>query len=609
MPPGLASVLIVLGVAIVLFALDRPRMDAVALLVVCALPLTGVIEMNEALLGFSDPNIVLIAALFVIGEGLVRTGVARSVGDWLVARTGSSPTRLIVLLMTVVCVLGATMSSTAVTAIFIPVVLRICRRTGTSPGQLMMPLSAAGLISGMMTLIATAPNLVVHSELVRRGHPGFHFFAFTPFGVPILALCIGYMLFARRWLPATNHLPGTGLTGRPTLSEWVVRYKLADREQRLRVAPGSALVGRTLETLGLRGSSGANLIAIQRDRTLLQPTAKTVLRAGDVLFVDLFGSQADVEAMRQQYALTPLPITGAHFTDHAQEIGMAEMIVPADSELIGKTIVEAGIRTRFGFSVIGLRRGVEAIEENLMDEKLRIGDTLLVIGPWKALRNVSVSAGGPRDLLALSLPAEFDDVLPADGKAPHALAVLLLVVTGMVLGLAPNVQIVLLGCLLMGLLGCIDLESAYRAISWKTIVLIVGMLPFSIALERTGGVDLASQALMSLTSGMGPRAVLAALFALTALLSLFISNTATAVLVAPVALSVAEHLGVSPYPFAMTVALAASAAFMTPISSPVNTLVVTPGGYRFGDFVRVGVPFTCVVLIVTIVLVPWLLPF
>lgn len=286
---------------------------------------------------------------------------------------------------------------------------------------------------------------------------------------------------------------------------------------------------------------------------------------------------------------------------------MAEMIVPADSALIGKTIVDAEIRTRFGFSVIGLRRGIEAIEEGLMEEKLRIGDTLLVIGPWKAIRNVS--AAGPRDLLALSLPAEFDDVLPADGKAPHALGVLLLVVAGMVLGVAPNVQIVLFGCLLMGLLGCIDLESAYRSISWKTIVLIVGMLPFSLALERTGGVDLASQALMSFTAGVGPRGVLAALFLMTSLLSLFISNTATAVLVAPVALSVAEHLGVSPYPFAMTVALAASAAFMTPISSPVNTLVVTPGGYRFGDFVRVGVPFTCVVLIVTIVLVPWLLPF
>lgn len=607
MPPGLASVLIVLVTVIILFALDRPRMDVVGLLVICTLPLTGVIHMNEALLGFSDPNIVLIAALFVLGEGLVRTGVAQGIGDRLVATTGSSPIRLTVLLMTSVAALGATMSSTAVTAIFIPVVLRICRRTGNAPGQLMMPLSAAALTSGMMTLVATTPNLIVNSELVRRGHRGLAFFSFTPFGVPVLVLAIGYMLLARRWLPATNHHTAALPPGRPTLAEWVARYRLADREHRLRITPGSRLVGRTLDVVGLRGSSGASIVAIQRDRTVLQPTAKTLLQAGDVLFVDLFASAADLEAMQQQYALTALPLTGTHFTDHAQEIGMAEMIIPADSQLIGKTIVEAAVRTRFGFSVIGLRRGVEAIEQGVMEEKLRLGDTLLVIGPWKALRNVG--AGGSHDLVALSLPAEFDDVLPASGKAGRALGVLLLVIVLMALGAVPNVQAALFGCLLMGLLGCIDLESAYRAISWKTILLIVGMLPFSLALQRTGGVDLVSDALMNATSGLGPRAVLAMLFAVTALLGLFISNTATAVLVAPVALSVSEHLGVSPYPFAMTVALAASAAFMTPVSSPVNMLVVTPGGYRFVDFVRVGVPFTFVVMLVTVLLVPWLLPF
>jgi di/tricarboxylate transporter len=606
MTVALASVLLLLGMAIVMFAMDRPRMDAVALIVMCALPLTGVIEMSEALTGFSDSNIVLIAALFVIGEGLVRTGVARQLGDWLVATAGSSQTRLTSLLMAVVCGLGATMSSTAVTAIFIPVVLRICRTTGTAPSQLMMPLSAAALISGMTTLVATAPNLVVNSELVRRGEQGFHFFSFTPFGVPILGLCIGYMLLARRWLPDARDDLLAGRARRPTLTEWVERYKLAGREHRLRITTGSPLVGKRVEETSLRETSGANLVAIQRGRTLLQPGSKTELQAGDILLLDLFAREGDGESLQEKYTLEALPLTGAHFTDLTQEIGMAEVILPADSDLVGRTVVESGFRTRFDLSVIGLRRGVQSLEQGLKDEELHVGDTLLVIGPWKAIRNLQ--ALGSHELVPLNLPAEFEDIVPVPGKMVPALLTLLLVVGLMVTGIVPNVQAALIGCLLMGALGCVDFENAYRSIDWKTLVLIVGMLPFSIALQRTGGVDLASGALMTVTAGMGTHGVLAALFATTAVLGLFISNTATAVLMAPVALAVADHLEASPYPFAMIVALAASAAFMTPVSSPVNTLVVTPGGYRFGDFVRIGVPFTIVVMVVSVLMVPWLLP-
>ena len=230
---------------------------------------------------------------------------------------------------------------------------------------------------------------------------------------------------------------------------------------------------------------------------------------------------------------------------------------------------------------------------------------MLLTGPWKDIEKLKSDG---HDLAIIKLPAELDEVLPAPGKAPQALFCLALVVGLMVSGLIPNVQAALIGCLLMGALGCVNLVSAYRSIDWKTLVLIVGMLPFSIALQRTGGVDLAADGLRALTAGAGDRAVLATLFAITALLGMFISNTATAVLMAPVALAVAHELHVSPYPFAMIVALAASTAFMTPVSSPVNTLVVTPGNYTFGDFVRIGVPFSIIVLVVCVILVPWLLP-
>ncbi len=236
---------------------------------------------------------------------------------------------------------------------------------------------------------------------------------------------------------------------------------------------------------------------------------------------------------------------------------------------------------------------------------MQVGDTLLLFGFWEDLRRLR---DGQDDLVLLNLPTEFAEVLPAAGRAVEAVACLALTVGLMVSGVAANVHAALIGCLLMGLFRCVDLTSAHRAISWKTLVLIVGMLPFAIALQRTGGVDLASDALVAFAGQASPRTVLALLFVVTAALGLFISNTATAVLMAPVAIAVADDLGLSPYPFAMIAGLAAPAVFITPVSSPVNTLVVAPGGHGFRDFVKVGLPFTVVALIVCVALVPVVLP-
>ena len=330
------------------------------------------------------------------------------------------------------------------------------------------------------------------------------------------------------------------------------------------------------------------------------------MQAGDVLFIDVRAPDVQIEALQQQYGVEPLPLRdGGYMTGRSQEIGMVEVIVPAESELIGQTVLETRMRRQRGLTVIGLRRGRVVHGHGLLEEELAVGDTLLLVGFWKDIERLP-SEGG--DLVVLNTPVERDEVLPAPGRAPFALAILALVVGLMISGVVPNVHAALVGCLLMGLLGCIDINSAYHAISWKTLVLIVGMLPFSIALQRTGGVDLAADGLLHLFGEATPRLVLAALFLLTTLLGLFISNTATAVLMAPVALAVAADLGASPYPFAMIVALAASTAFITPVASPVNTLVVVPGNYHFGDFVRVGLPFSVLVLGVAVLLVPVLLP-
>lgn len=602
----LGLVLALLASAVAMFAIGRPRTDVVALLMMAALPFTGVISMQESLAGFADPNIVLIAMLFVIGEGLLRTGVAQRLGDLLVARAGGNEARLIVLLMVIVAGVGSVMSSTGVVAIFVPIVLRIARNTGVAAGRLMMPLSVAALISGMMTLVATAPNLVIHAELVRKGFDGFHFFSFTPFGVPVLLVAIAYMLGVRRWLGGSK-APAGPAGQRAGLGQWIDEYALAERGHRFRVLPGSAAAGHVFEALEAGAMPGVNLLAIERQRRfakdLLPPG--TPIETGDVLFLDVSRPSADLDGLSHRFALERLPLAGAYFSAHAQDIGMAEVLIPPGSGLIGKTVVEARLRANHDVSVIGLKHGRSAEHDDILDEPLKAGDTLLVVGIWNAIRRLR----SDMHLIIFNLPSEFDEVSPAASRAPFALLSLALVVVLMVGGWVPNVQAALIGCLLMGLFGCVDLRSAYRAIHWPSLVLIVGMLPFSLALQRTGGVDLAAQMLMGIVGDAGPRTVLAVIFAVTAVLGMFISNTATAVLMAPVALAIAKELQASPYPFAMTVALAASAAFVTPVSSPVNTLVVGPGDYSFMDFVRVGLPLVLLVLVVSVALVPWLLPF
>ena len=607
MNTDLLIVLALLLTCVTLFVVNKPRMDVVGLLVVVALPLLGILTIEETLAGFSDPSVVLIAALFVIGEGLVRTGIAYRLGDWLVKRAGSSETRLLVLLMAVVALLGSVMSSTGVVAIFIPVVLSIAARLNTPASRLMMPLAFAGLTSGMMTLVATPPNMVVHGELLRTGLDGFGFFAFTPIGLIVLGLGIAYMLFARRWLGRTDTSPQT--QRRHTLADLAKAYHLSQRERRLRVLPTSRLANQALNELELRQQYGINVIGVERRRnfrtTLLVATGSTELLPDDILLADLASPAIALLGAYEELGLEAMPLESSYYAVHAHELGLVEVALPPESTLNGKTIQALGFRSRFKLNVVGLRRNGEALDGLLVDEKLRAGDTLLVAGKWRRIRELQ---GQSRDFIVLTLPAEVDEVAPAASKAPYALLGLATMVVLMVGGWVPNVVAALIGCLVMGAFRCIDMDSAYRAIHWPSLLLIVGMLPFALALQRTGGIDLAVEGLIRLVGDASPHAMLAALFVLTAVIGLFISNTATAVLMAPVALTAAQQLSVSPYPFAMTVAVAASAAFMTPVSSPVNTLVLGPGQYRFSDFVKVGVPFTLLVLIVTVVMVPLLFP-
>ena len=603
-------VLSLLAIAVVLFATGKVRMDAIALMVIVAFVLSGTLTLNEAFSGFSDPNVILIAALFIIGDGLVRTGVATKMGAWLVSVAGNSETKMLIYLMLTVAGLGAFMSSTGVVAIFIPVVLSVSARMNTSPSRLMMPLSFAGLISGMMTLVATPPNLVVNSELLREGLHGFSFFSVTPIGLVVLILGIVYMLAVRFMLKTDNGDSARDGRKRSTFRDLIREYHLTGRARRLAIRPGSPMIGQRLDDLKLRERYCANVIGVERwrrfRRVIVNVNGVSEFRARDVLLIDMSASDVDLRQFCGEQMLEPMVLRGEYFADQALDVGMAEVALIPDSEMIGKTVREIAFRTRFGLNIVGMKRDGKAMDGSVVDEPLQLGDILLVVGNW---RQIALLAKRGRDLVVLNMPVEVDDASPAHSQAPHAIFCLVLMVALMLTDEIPNPIAAIIACLLMGKFRCINAESAYKAIHWPSIILIVGMMPFALALQKTGGVDLVVKGLMDVAGGEGPYLMLGCLFVMCAAIGLFISNTATAVLMAPIALAAAKSMGVSPYPFAMVVAMAASAAFMTPVSSPVNTLVLGPGKYSFSDFVKIGVPFTILVMVVCVLLIPVLFPF
>lgn len=590
------------------FASGRVRLDVTAILVVLALMLSEILTPRQALAGFGDPVVLLVAGLLVVGEALTRTGVAYAIGGWLLRAGGTSEARLLVLLMLAAALLGSVMSSTAVVAVFIPVVLTIAAKTELSATRLLMPLSFAALVSGMLTLIATTPNLVVSAELGGRGLEPFGFFSFTPIGLAVLAVATLYMgLVGRHLLPGGAVSPPKGDVR--TADDLWTRFGLDDKLQRLRVPAGSTLVGCTLAEAKLGSRFHARVIGIERSgrgrrRELLPvPGGDAEIHPGDVLI--LVGEPSDAEALAVEEQLERLATEPGHVARWREELGIAVVLVHPESSLTGRSLRESGFRTAHVLHVLGMRRRGEIVSDYL-DQPLEAGDSLLVLGTWHSIARLQTDV---HDFVVLTLPIELDEVAPARRRAPLAL----LILAGMVLlsafDVVPLVAAVLMAALAVVLVGCLGMEDAYRAIHWSSLVLIAGMLPVADALEQTGGVDLLVDALLGALGGARPQLVMTALFFVTGALGLVLSNTATAVLMAPIAIRAAELLGISPYPLAIAVVIASSAAFVTPVSTPVVTLVVSPGGYRFMDFVKVGIPLLLLTWLTTLVVTPFFFPY
>ncbi len=619
---------LVLGIllaAVVLFVTERLRVDVVALGVVVALMLTGILSTPEALAGFSNAAVLTIASLFVVGGAVTRTGLAGEIGRRLLVIGGRDERRLTIVLMLSVALLSSFMSDTGTVAVLLPGVIALARSSEISPSRLLIPLSFGALLGGATTLIGTPPNIIITDLLRQQGLEAFRFFSFTPLGFLLVGAGISFMLLAgRRLLPERK--PDVETQRVETPRELIDLYRIPENMYRLRVRRSSALVGQTLASARLREDHRITVIELRRPtepqlalsledlaghgnqahpvQESFRPDAQTSIEPGDVLIV-----QGEADDVRHASAVWNLGVQPSQPADQAalvsEEIGIAEVLLPPRSSLIGRTLVQSRFGATYGLSVLGILRAGARAPLDLKATPLQFGDILLTQGTWQ---NILSLKHRPRDFVVIGQPEAMIEVTRRD-KAPLALLILAGALVLMIANWASVATTSMLAALAMVLTGCLTMDEAYQAVDWRSVVLIAGMIPMSTALEKVAFVDLAANALTSGLGDLGPLAVLAGLLLLTSSLTQVLSNTATTVLIAPIALASAQSLDLRPQAFLMAVAIGASMAFAAPVASPVNTLVMGAGGYRFSDYLRVGLPMTLLVLLLSLLALPALFPF
>jgi len=609
--------------AIIFFVTEWLRVDVVALIVVIALMVSGLLTPSEAISGFSNPVVLTIASLFVIGGGVLQTGLATTIGNYVLKIAGTNPTRLIVTVMLAVALLSAFMSDTGTVAVLLPAVISLAASARISPSKLLIPLSYGALLGGAATLIGTPPNLIVSDVLRENGLRPFQFFDYTPIGLLlIMAGAIFMLTIGKRLLP--DHVPAQDVQRVSTPEEIALRYQLPNNLFHLRVRKLSPLIDKTIAEGEFGARFNVNILELRRapkPRTVvklgetsliwqadkrkgMRPSVETTFQAEDLLTVQ--GSLADVAHLAASWNLGVQPAKADNDLSLInQEVGLAEVVLPPESQLIGKTLTELRFGSQYHLSVLGIQRPRTDEVLNLKTTPLHFGDILLVQGPWENILSLRKQR---RDFVVMGQPESM--LGPANrSKAPIAAIIMVVMLLTMVGEALPLTTTSMLAGLLMILTGCLTIDEAYSYIDWKSIVLVAGMLPMSTALEKVGLVNLGAQSLTNTLGSLGPIWVLGGLFLATSIFTQVLSNTATAVLIAPLALVAAHNLNVQPQAFLMAVGLAASMAFASPVASPVNTLVMGAGNYRFSDYIKIGVPMLLIGLIVSMLALPFLFPF
>ncbi|WP_338754651.1 SLC13 family permease [Bacillus sp. FJAT-52991] len=606
---------VILGITIVLFMMNRLRTDLVAMLSLLALVLTGILDPTEAFAGFSNSVVIMLAGLFIVGAGIFRTGLAQMAGNLLLRFSGDSEKRLFVLLLVIVACVGAFLSNTGTVALMIPIVVSIATSINSSPSKFLIPLSYMASFSGMLTLIASPSNLIISQSLVDHGYDKLGFFEITPIGIIGVITGIIYLFLVRnRLLPNEKNNSQSKAEHKLSPKQLAVDYQLGGRLYRVKVPDDSEIVGKRLAQLKIPVQYQLCILKISRKSTdginLLPVTyqemagPESIVQPKDLLYIQ--GSLDNVKTFVEDYALILEDEQSEANELVSKELGIAEVLLTPHSSLINKTVREVGFREKYNLNIIGINRQGEYVLQQMSKQRLRFGDALLVQGAWD---EIELLARETKDVVVIGQPKEHASMAAASGKAPIAGGIMLLMILLMVFEVFPASISVLIGAVLMIVTGCVrNMDDAYSRINWESIVLVAAMLPMATALEKTGGMTILSEGIVQLLGGFGAMGVLAGIYFLTMVFSQFISNTATTVLFAPIAFNAAISMDVNPATMLVAVAVSANMAFSTPVASPSNALVMTAGGYKFTDFVRVGVPLQILVMIVMMVVIPLFFP-
>ena len=625
--------LIILVITVAMFIWGRVRADIVALTALAALLVLGILTPAEALAGFSSPIVIMMIGLFVVGGAIMQTGLAKLTGNKLMALSRGNETITFLLVMLVTSFIGAFVSNTGTVALMMPIIMSIAAGSGMQSSRFLMPLAFAGSLGGMLTLIGTPPNLVIDEVLTEAGYQPLAFFSFFPVGIIVIAIGI-IVLMPLSKIFLSKSQGNKKKKNAKSLDDLVDEYRLLDNLHRY-IVPSSRtsaardengnqldIVGKTLKELSIQKKYGVSIIEIRNEKKSRLGLVKDVnqnmakssstIQVHDTLYI--IGDEQKMQRFAQDYGLRKMKDVKIDFYD----LGLTEIVVMPTSNFVGLRIGEANLRKRFGINVLGVKRGSssssseggrggsEYITDNLIAAKLHVGDMLLVQGEWTNLAHLTADA---TNWVVLDQPEKTADKVLLDYKAPVAAAIMLLMIAMMVFDFIPvaPVTAVIIAGLLTVFAGCFrNVEAAYKTINWESIVLIAAMMPMSTALEKTGASALVSQGLVDSLGAMGPTALLAGIYFTTSLMTMFISNTATAVLMAPIALVAAQQVGVSPYSFLFAVTLGASMCFASPFSTPPNALVMKAGGYTFMDYVKVGLPLQIIIGVVMTFVLPLL---
>ena len=625
--------LIILVITVAMFIWGRVRADIVALTALAALLVLGILTPAEALAGFSSPIVIMMIGLFVVGGAIMQTGLAKLTGNKLMALSRGNETITFLLVMLVTSFIGAFVSNTGTVALMMPIIMSIAAGSGMQSSRFLMPLAFAGSLGGMLTLIGTPPNLVIDEVLTEAGYQPLAFFSFFPVGIIVIAIGI-IVLMPLSKIFLSKSQGSKKKKNAKSLDDLVDEYRLLDNLHRF-IVPSSRtsaardengnqldIVGKTLKELSIQKKYGVSIIEIRNEKKSRLGLVKDVnqnmakssstIQVHDTLYI--IGDEQKMQRFARDYGLRKMKDVKIDFYD----LGLTEIVVMPTSNFVGLRIGEANLRKRFGINVLGVKRGSssssseggrggsEYITDNLIAAKLHVGDMLLVQGEWTNLAHLTADT---TNWVVLDQPEKTADKVLLDYKAPVAAAIMLLMIAMMVFDFIPvaPVTAVIIAGLLTVFAGCFrNVEAAYKTINWESIVLIAAMMPMSTALEKTGASALVSQGLVDSLGAMGPTALLAGIYFTTSLMTMFISNTATAVLMAPIALVAAQQVGVSPYSFLFAVTLGASMCFASPFSTPPNALVMKAGGYTFMDYVKVGLPLQVIIGVVMTFVLPLL---